>query len=157
MNNGVGYAPLQHFGPHSVLGTDGIGGDMIAEVQAAYFRSQEGGVGWFADRFLQTLHAASTFAGDKLGVTLGLIQPGAQADLLVLDPIPGPPLLGENLANAIIFRFTSGMVRHVMTGGQWRLWDREPVGVDQLAVDARARRAAMALWRRMLENDQAAR
>lgn len=157
MNNGVGYAPLQHFGPQSVLGTDGIGGDMIAEAQTAYFRSQEGGVGWFADRFLQALHAASVFAGDKLGVTLGLIQPGAEADLLVLDPVPGPPLLSENLANALIFRFTSGMVRHVMTGGQWRLWDREPVGVDQIAVDARARRAAMALWRRMLENDQAAR
>ncbi len=156
MNNGVGYAPLKHFGAQSVLGTDGIGADMIAEAQAAYFRSQEGGVGWFADRFLQAIHAAADFAGDKLGVTLGRIEPGSAADLLVLDPCPGPPLLAENLANAYIFRFTSGMVRHVMTGGQWRLWDRDTVGVDQAAVDARARRAAMALWRRMLDNDKAA-
>jgi len=155
MNNGVGYAPLQHFGAQSVLGTDGIGSDMIAEAQVAYFRSQEGGVGWFADRFLQAMHAASDFAGDKLGVTIGRIEPGAAADLVVLDPIPGPPLLAENLANAYIFRFTSGMVRHVMTGGEWRLWDRDTVGVDQTAVDARARRAAMALWRRMLDNDRA--
>ena len=155
MNNGVGYAPLQHFGPHSVLGTDGIGADMFAEMQAAYFRCQEGGVGWFADRFLQAVHAASDFAGDKLGVTIGRIEPGACADLVVLDPLPGPPLLAENLANAYIFRFTSGMVRHVMTGGRGRLWDRDTVGVDQAAMDARARRAAMGLWRRMLEADQA--
>jgi cytosine/adenosine deaminase-related metal-dependent hydrolase len=156
MNNGVGYAPLKHFGPQAVLGTDGIGGDMIAEMQAAYFRSQEGGVGWFADRFLQALHAGTGFAGDKLGVTIGRIEPGAEADLVVLDPAPGPPLLSENLANAYIFRFTSGMVRHVMTGGQWRLWDRDTVGLDQALVDERARRAAMGLWRRMLDNDRAA-
>jgi hypothetical protein len=48
------------------------------------------------------------------------------------------------------------MVRHVMTGGQWRLWDRDTVGIDQAAVDARARRAAMGLWRRMLDADKAA-
>jgi cytosine/adenosine deaminase-related metal-dependent hydrolase len=156
MNNGVGYAPLQHFGAQSVLGTDGIGADMIAEAQAAYFRSQEGGVGWFAPRFLQMLHAAADFAGEKLGVTIGRIEPGAEADLVVLDPMPGPPLLAENLANAYIFRFGSGMVRHVMTGGQWRLWDRDTVGFDQAALDARARRGAMALWRRMLEADRAA-
>jgi cytosine/adenosine deaminase-related metal-dependent hydrolase len=156
MNNGVGYAPLRHFGPRSLLGTDGIGADMFAELQAAYFRSQEGGVGWFADRFLQAIHAGADFAGDKLGVTIGRIEPGAEADLVVLDPVPGPPLLAENLANAYVFRFGSGMVRHVMTGGRWRLWDRDTVGVDQAAVDARARRAAMGLWRRMLEQDRAA-
>ncbi len=153
MNNGVGYAPLQHFGPQSVLGTDGIGADMIAEAQVAYFRAQEGGAGWFADRFLQGIHAASQLAGSKLGVTLGTLEPGAEADLVVLDPVPGPPLLAENLANAYIFRFTSGMVRHVMTGGRWRLWDRDTVGFDQAALDQRARRAAMGLWRRMIDAD----
>ncbi len=156
MNNGVGYAPLGRFGAQSVLGTDGIGADMIAEVQAAYFRAQEGGAGWFADRFLQALHAGAEFAGSKLGVTLGKLAPGAEADLLVLDPVPGPPLLAENLANAYVFRFTSGMVRHVMTGGQWRLWDRDTVGFDQAALDQRARREAMGLWRRMMEADRAA-
>ncbi|MFH1462950.1 MAG: amidohydrolase family protein [Pseudomonadota bacterium] len=155
MNNAVGYAPLAHFGPHSVLGTDGIGADMIAELQAAYFRSQEGHVGWFAPRFLELLHAGATFAGQKLGVDLGHLAPGAAADLVVLDPLPGPPLLAENLANAYVFRFGSGMVRHVMTGGAWRLWDRDTPGFDQAALDRRARRAAQGLWRRMLEADRA--
>ncbi len=154
MNNGVGYAPLAHFGESSLLGTDGIGADMIAELQAGYFRAQEGAVGWFPDRFLRALHAASVLASDKLGVTLGRIEPGAQADLVVLDPVPGPPLLAENLAGGLIFRFTSGMVRHVMVGGRWRLWDRDTPGFDQAALDQRARRSAMALWRRMLENDR---
>jgi cytosine/adenosine deaminase-related metal-dependent hydrolase len=154
MNNWVGHAPLRHFGPRSVLGTDGIGADMIAELQAGYVRAQEGRVGWFAGRFVEMLHAGADLAGQKLGVRLGHIAPGAAADLVVLDPVPGPPLLAENLANAFVFRFGSGMVRHVMTGGVWRLWDRDTPGCDQQAIDERARRAAQALWRRMLDADR---
>ena len=44
-NNHVGYAPVGAFGPRTALGTEGIGADLFAELQAGYFRSREGRVG----------------------------------------------------------------------------------------------------------------
>src|SRR5262249_19500045 len=37
MNNQVGYAPAGKFGSRALLGTDGIGADMLAEAQLAHF------------------------------------------------------------------------------------------------------------------------
>lgn len=151
MNNHVGYAPLRWFGPNTMLGTDGIGADMLAEVQAGYFRAQEARVGWWPDRFLDALTAGAVVAGDKLGMKLGLIEPGAGADLVVADPVPGPPLSDRNLPGAVIFRFSAAMVRHVMVAGTWRLWERDPVGASAGEVDARAQVVAPAVWKRMSE------
>lgn len=41
MNNGVGYALPSRFGGRVVLGTDGIGGDMLEELRIAYVRLRE--------------------------------------------------------------------------------------------------------------------
>ncbi len=149
MNNAVGYAPLARMGDRVALGTDGIGADMLAELQAGYFRSQEGAVGWGPGRWMQALDAGQSLAGQKLGVTLGRIAPGHAADLVVLDPAPGPPLAVENLAAALVFRFGSHLVRDVMIAGEWRLRDRQVVGVDLAALDGRAQVAARAVWERM--------
>ena len=149
MNNHVGYAPVAHFGENTFLGTDGIGADMLAELQTGYFQSREAQIPWWPDRFLRTFAAAARFSGDKLGVTLGRLEVGAAADLLVLDPIPGPPLTDANLPGAFIFRFASHMVRHTMVAGSWRLWDRQVQGVDVLELDAWARRVAPQVWARM--------
>lgn len=149
MNNAVGYAPLANFPPRTALGTDGIGADMLAELQAGYFRSQEGHVGWGPARWAEALAAGARLVGEKLGVRLGKIAPGHAADLAVLDPCPGPPLTDANLAAALVFRFSSAMVRDVMVAGRWRLRDRMPVDVDVAELDARAQAAAVATWGRM--------
>lgn len=149
MNNAVGYAPVARFPDDVALGTDGIGADMLAELQAGYFRSQEGRVGWGPQRWMRALADGARLAGDTLGVPLGRIAPGHAADLVVLDPVPGPPLLAENLAAALVFRFGSSMVRDVMVAGDWKLRDRMPVGVGASEVDARAQDAARGIWGRM--------
>ncbi|MBN2799050.1 MAG: amidohydrolase family protein [Deltaproteobacteria bacterium] len=149
MNNAVGYAKLAAFPQRTALGTDGIGADLFSELQAGWFRASEGGVGWFPSRWLELLHQSSVMAGDKLGLQLGALRPGAAGDLSILDPIPGPPLTGDNLAAAFIFRLTAAAVRHVVTGGVQVLADRMPTRVDAGEVDALAQRQAAALWGRM--------
>lgn len=149
MNNAVGYAPLSHFPTRTALGTDGIGSDLFSELQDGYFRSQEARVGWGPDRWAAALAAGARLASDTLGVRLGRIEAGAAADLVVLDPCPGPPLRTENLASALIFRLGSQQVRDVMVGGQWRLVDRMPIGLDPVALDQRAQIAAERVWGRM--------
>jgi putative selenium metabolism protein SsnA len=149
MNNGVGYAPLANFRDRTMLGTDGIGADMFAELQVGWFKAQEETVRWAPDRWLQALCSAYAFCGEKLGVTLGRIEAGAAADLVALAPCPGPRLAGDNLAAAFIFRMASNQVRHVMVAGQWRLWAGDPVGIDAIRLDARAQDSAQSIWDRM--------
>lgn len=149
MNNAVGYAPLQHAGPNTALGTDGIGSDMLAELQAGYFRSQEAGVGWGPARWLSALTAGARLAGALLGVPLGQLRPGAAADLVVLEPPPGPPLSAASLPATLVFRLGSAAVRHVLVGGRWHLWNRAPALLNARSVNAEAIRAATALWARM--------
>lgn len=149
MNNGVGRVEHWRLPDRTVLGTDGIGSDMLTELQTAVFRSQEAPGGWGMARLLRTLTDGARLAGTQLGIPLGQLQPGAAADLVVLDPCPGPPLTADNLAAALVFRLSSQQVRHVMIDGQWRLWDRQPTGLDPTELDRRAQQASKSLWARM--------
>jgi putative selenium metabolism protein SsnA len=149
MNNAVGYAPFDDYGPNTFLGTDGIDSDLFAELKTAYFRAQEAGAKTATPaRLLEMLATSARFASERLGVQLGVLDGGAAADLVVLDPIPGPPLTEENLAASLVFRMSAAQVRSVMVGGRWRLKDREPV-FDEDALFPRAEDAARAVWERM--------
>jgi cytosine/adenosine deaminase-related metal-dependent hydrolase len=151
MNNGVGYAPLGYFGDSSILGTDGIDGDMLTELKVAYFRAQEADVGLDPAGALAILTRSARYASAKLGVTLGRVEAGAMADLVVLDPCAGPPLRTENLAAAMIFRIASGQVRSVFINGELRLRERGATRVDEARLDTRAQSAAEGVWDRMKE------
>ncbi len=149
MNNCVGYAPVPDFSDQTFLGTDGIVADMITELQTAWFRGQEGKIGWGPQQWLAMFQQASQFASQQLGVTLGVLEPGAAADLVWMSPPPGPPLNADNLAAAVIFRFSSHQIRHVMVAGQWRLWEQHPTSVDSLELNQRAEGVATEIWHRM--------
>jgi len=149
LNNGVGYAPVDSFPDRMALGTDGIGADLFAELQVAWFRAQEAGVGWSPDRWLEALAGGARLASELLGTQLGRIEPGAQADLVVLDAIPGPPLHRDNLAAAFLFRLSASAVRSVMIAGAWQLKQRQPVWISSEALDSRAHEVTRNLWKRM--------
>ena len=148
-NNAVGYADLASFPERSALGTDGISSDLFAELQSGWFKAQEAAVPWTPQRWLQLLSQGSLLAGESLGVSIGRIEVGCEADLTVLDPIPGPPLDASNLAAAFLFRFTAAAVRDVMVAGRWCLLNRQPCFIDTEQLDRRAGRTAAQLWARM--------
>lgn len=149
MNNAVGYAPLRYFGERTLLGTDGIDGDMLSELKTAYFRAQEGGTGASPERLLAMLTANARYASSRLGVPLGRLKAHHAADIVVLDAQPGPPLSSANLAAALVFRLSSAQVRSVMIGGRFVLDAREHVSLDEAALMERAERAARVTWERM--------
>lgn len=149
MNNSVGYAPVGSFPENTILGTDGIGADMLTEVQTAWYQGQEGKIGWGPQRWLQMMQQGTRFAGQQLGASLGQMAVGAAADLVVLNPPPGPPLTANNLAAAVIFRMSPHQIRHVMIHGTWRLRDQNVTSLSTQSLNEHSQEVAQAIWTRM--------
>lgn len=90
--------------------------------------------------------------GGALGYSrddLGEIAPGRTADLVFLDAdrlrpyVDGPEL--STLAAAVVTSAGPGVVRHVLTAGEWALRDGAPVRVDADALAATYHRIAAAV------------
>jgi len=150
MNNGVGRAPVAALGDRIVLGTDGIGSDLFAEAQAAYWRSREEDPAASPTWPLEALARGAAFTGRAFGeAALGRIEPGAPADLVVLDPVPPTPLTADSLAGHWMFGLTAARVRDVFVAGEPVVRDRRLTRVDQDKLVAEANVAARRLWERM--------
>jgi len=152
MNNAVGRAKVGALGDRVILGTDGIGGDMFAEGQAAYWRAREDDVSlsitWPMERLAHTARVAARIFEEPL---LGRIEPGAPADLAVLAYDPPSPLHDGNVAGHWVFGLSSRYVRDVLVAGELMVADRRLTRVDQDSLVAQAAVQAERLWRRLEE------
>ncbi len=150
MNNRVGRAPVGALGERVALGTDGIDGDMFAESRAAYWRGHEDDPSISPSWVLGRLAAGAAFAGRAFGEPLlGRIEPGAPADLVVLDYDPPTPLSAENLAGHWVFGLSASNVRDVVVDGSVVVRDRRLATQDEGEPRALAQAAAQDLWNRM--------
>jgi putative selenium metabolism protein SsnA len=149
MNNAVGYAPVGALRAWVQLGTDGIGADMFAEAQTAWFKSRDGGAGIAPEDVLRMLGNGARRASESLGVRLGVLEVGAAADIVVTDYVPATPLASHSVGGHLLFAMGSRQVRDVLVGGEWALRDRKAVRCDEAASRRAARPAAAALWERM--------
>jgi putative selenium metabolism protein SsnA len=148
MNNAVGHSRLS--GGATALGTDGIGGDMITESQAAYFRAREASLATPPSWPLARLAAGSRAAGRLLGEPLlGRIAPGAPADITVLEYPAPTPLSPGNLAGHWVFGCSPAQVRDVLVAGELVIADRIPTRIDMAGVVAEAERESRRLWDRL--------
>jgi putative selenium metabolism protein SsnA len=148
MNNGVGY---QHALPslgRVVLGTDGIGSDMLEECRAAYFRHRDAGGPLGPGDFARFLQAGSEVVQRSFGGRFGSLEQGAVADLVVLDYRPPTPLVAENVAGHLVFGMRTADVDTVIVNGRIVLeGGRFPFDTQPLL--RQAREAARKLWRNM--------
>jgi cytosine/adenosine deaminase-related metal-dependent hydrolase len=154
MNNRVGHMRAPEF--HRVaLGTDGIGGDMFEESKAAFWRAREADPATTPQFALDTLGTSARFAARVVGEPLlGSLDPGAPADLLVLEYAPPTPLTSENLAGHWVFGLSSRMVRDVYVAGEPVVLGRRLTRVEKREVTARTAGQARRLWARMDEIDE---
>ena len=148
MNNHVGYQHALPSLPRVALGTDGIGSDMIEECRTAFFKHRDAGGPLWPPDFARFLQAGNDLVQGCFGGNFGTIEPGAAADLVVLDYRPPTPLVAENVAGHLAFGMSSADVDTVIVGGNCIMqerrftWDIEP-------VYAQARDAARKLWANM--------
>jgi len=149
MNNGVGYAPVAKFARPPFLGTDGIGADMWREARTAEFKSHDSGLPLPFGKSLEMLAASARMVSKCLGVKLGVLEPGAAADLVLTDYHAPTPLTTDTLASHFLFAMGPEFVRSVMVAGRWCLKDRIVVTCDEAAIRANAVGVARALHGRM--------
>ena len=102
------------------MGTDGIGADMWREARVAEFKSHDAGLPLPFGKSLEMLGQSARFASNCLGVKLGVLEPGAAADLVLTNYRPATPLTAENLAGHFLFAMGPEFVRDVMIAGWWR-------------------------------------
>jgi putative selenium metabolism protein SsnA len=150
MNNSIGRAHVGELEGRLALGTDGIGSDMFEESHAAYFRLREDDIdavpGWPLDRLAESARLAGRIHDEPL---LGTLEPGAPADLVVLDyPAPAPVTDGS-FAGHWIFALSSRHVRDVMVAGEWVVSGRRLTRTDQDGLAAGALDQARRLWQRL--------
>ncbi len=151
MNNCVGYNDKIHLYRNAVLGTDGIGSDMLEEALFAFFKHKDAGGQRWMDSYLGMLQNGNRlleryFPGERFG----RVEAGYAADLAFWDYDPPVPLEGANVAGHVAFGMASRMVRSTMVAGRFIVKDRTPL-FDAGAIAALGRSETKRLWKRMEE------
>jgi len=148
MNNRVGYHDALPSLPRVALGTDGIGSDMLEECRSAYFKHRDAGGPLGPGDFARFLQAGNEVVQRCFGGRFGVVEPGAVADLVVLDYRPPTPLVAENVAGHLVFGMRSADVESVIVNGRFVLEGRR-FAFDAEPIFRQAREAARKLWRNM--------
>ena len=149
MNNSVGHAPLKWFGRRAALGTDGFPADMFEETKIGFFRNAESDSRSEFSRLPAMLQNGQQLISEFFGRPFGTLSKGSPADLVVLDYNSPTPLQRRNVEGHFLFGMNAGNVQHVMIEGNWVVWDRQVLGIDEQAVAEKTSKVASKLWHRM--------
>jgi len=157
MNNAVGAADITAMlrgGMPVGLGNDGFSNDMFAEMKVADLLQK---VANNDPRYLgadQVVKMAvqhnRQLAAKFFDKQVGIIAPGAYADLILLDYYPITPLKPDNLPWHILFGISGSHVHSTIVQGEVLMRNRELLTMDEEAIAARSREVAEQTWERFL-------
>lgn len=156
MNNGVGIGNVESMmraGVRVALGNDGFSNAMWEEWKTAYLvhkvwnrdpRRMSGydivKMGLYNNASLATLYFPKTM--------LGVIKPGATADIIFVDYHPFTPLTAVNLPWHIIFGFRDSMVTTTIVQGKLLMQNGQLTTLDEEGIYNRALELAPKIWAR---------
>ncbi|HEX6303919.1 MAG TPA: putative aminohydrolase SsnA [Anaerolineales bacterium] len=156
MNNGVGAAAIESImraGVNVGLGTDGFSHTMWEEWKTAYLLHKV----WHRDpRRMNGMDVARMGAYTNAGLaqsffpkaSIGVLAPGAYADIILVDYHPHTPLTAGNLPWHIVFGFHESMVTATIVAGKVLMQDRKILTLDEATISAHARELAPEVWKR---------
>jgi putative selenium metabolism protein SsnA len=135
------------------LGNDGLSNTMWREAEAAYFLQKikhRDGRRLPGDQLLQMAiyNNAALASAYYPEASLGVIEPGAYADLIFVDYKPATPLTVQNIAGHFVFGFNESMITSTIIAGQVLMQDRVLLTLDEDEIKAKSRELAPALWER---------
>ena len=153
-NNQVGRLALgaaRAAGVRVALGTDGMSPCVLSAVRSAFLLHRAGEpdteAGW------KEITGLLDGARDSLAALFqqpgyGRLEPGAPADIVVLDPAPAEAVGHASLAAHLVFGMSPPRVRHTIARGAFLLRDFEPVRQDAAKLAREAEPVRGALWDR---------
>ena len=154
MNNAVGAADvdgLLRAGVRVCLGNDGFSNAMWDEWKAAYLyhkaahRDPRRTGGYNVTKMAVDNNAA--LAGMFFPqAALGVLEPGALADLIFVDYHATTPLNAGNLPWHILFGFEASLVTTTICGGRVLMRDRRLLFLDEAEIAAKSRERATEVW-----------
>jgi cytosine/adenosine deaminase-related metal-dependent hydrolase len=159
MNNGVGVAQIEsmmRLGIKVCLGNDGFSNAMWEEWKTAYLlhkvhHRDPRRMGGYDVTQMAVYNNAALAGMFFPAAPIGVVAPGAVADLIFVDYHPYTPLTDGNLPWHIIFGFQQSMVTATMVGGKFLMKDRKLLTLDEAEIAARAREIAPRIWKKYEE------
>lgn len=80
---------------------------------------------------------------------LGVLEPGAYADVILVDYRDYTPFNENNWGGHVLFGMYGGMVTDTMCQGKWVMRDRIVLGLDQEEVFAKTKERAQSIWKEL--------
>ena len=154
MGNAVGAAPIKaafNKGITIGLGTDGYTADMFESIKVANLLQKHEGhhpqAGW-KEVFQMAFQNNREIANRFFSRTLGVLQAGAVADLIVVNYYPPTPITKDNAYFHILFGIEGSMVDTTIIGGKILMENQEITSLDYERISIRVKKQAEDFWRR---------
>lgn len=155
MNNAVGVADVERLrsrGAAVGLGTDAMTQDMRQELRAGIWAQrlrQKSPAAGFAALVDAQWRVNPVMAGRLFGLPVGVLAPGAAADLIAVAYDPATPLTAASLHGHLVHGIASVPVETTIIGGRVVMHRRAlQLDIDEREVMAKAREAAKEVWER---------
>ena len=154
MNNAVGCARVPEMlarGIRVCLGTDGMTSNMLEEARASLFIrhhvAKDPATG-FGDTVAMLFENNAKLASACFGRTLGVLEPGAAADVIVIDHVPFTPATPDNVYGHILFGAAAEPVTTTVCNGRILMRDGKLLTLDTAAIAGRMLARSPEAWKR---------
>lgn len=152
MNNAVGCAPILQMTEKGItvgMGTDAYTHDMLESAKTFILIQRHNAckpnVAW-NETFQMLFDNNRAIAAKYFRKPLGVLQPGAAADVIIMDYKPFTPFLEENLQGHILFGLEGKNCRTTIINGRVLYKDREFIDIDEEALNAQISVESKKLW-----------
>jgi len=153
-NNGVGVAPVLEMMDRGIpvgLGSDGFTANMFDEIRTANIlhklNRRDPRVA-YGEVPRMVFENNRRIAGLFFDQPLGVIEPGAAADLIVLDYHPATPLDAGSFWGHVLFGLAGARVSTTIVGGRILMHQGQLLNLDEAEICARSRQLSEKLWSR---------
>jgi len=155
MGNAVGIPPCMEMMRRGILlglGTDGYTQDMFESEKVANVIHKhelcDPRAAW--GEVPAMMFKNNALIGDRsFDTKIGVLEPGAAADIIVSDYDPLTPMSADNCDGHILFGMSGRSIVTTVINGVVKMKGRELVGIDSDEIMAKCRERSEALWKRI--------
>lgn len=154
MGNAVGYPPVAGMLARDVvvgLGTDGYTCDQFESLKFASclfkHENHDPSAGW-SEAPAMLFAQNSTIAARYFDQPLGRLDPGAYADVIIVEYDPPTRLQADNIDSHLLFGVSGRSVLTTIIGGRIVMENRRLTTIDEPGIRARSRELAARIWER---------